>query len=325
MAHMNYRTFGRLAWPVSEVGFGLWGMGGWSGSNDEESMASIERSIELGCTFFDTALVYGDGKSEQLLGRVLRNHRDNSSLKIATKVPPKNMRWPALAEYPISDVFPVDHIRASTERSLENLGLESVDLQQLHVWTDAWALEDGWQRAVDDLKREGLIRGFGISLNRWEPDSAFNAIATGLIDSVQVVYNIFDQNPEDELFPRCREHNVAVIARVPFDEGSLTGTLRRGMTWPSGDWRNLYFTRERLNATMDHVDALAPDLPAGSSMPEAALRFILAHPDVSTVIPGMRRTSHVDQNMAVSGAPPLAAEEMARLRPHRWTRTFVVS
>jgi aryl-alcohol dehydrogenase-like predicted oxidoreductase len=235
------------------------------------------------------------------------------------------MRWPALPEYPIDDVFPADHIRRSTEESLTNLGLESVDLQQLHVWTDAWALDDRWQRAVDDLKRERLIRGFGISLNRWEPDSAFNAIATGLIDSVQVVYNIFDQNPEDELFPRCHEQNIAVIARVPFDEGSLAGAIKRGMRWPEGDWRNLYFTRDRINDTLDHVDRLVPDLPRGSSLAEAALRFILAHPDVSTVIPGMRRIRHVEENIAVSSQPALTDAEMAKLRPHRWIRSFVVA
>ena len=167
---MNTRPFGRLGWPVSEIGYGMWGMGGWSGSNDDESLAAIERSIELGCTFFDTALAYGNGKSEQLFSGVLARHRDKK-LYVATKVPPKNLRWPALPSYPLTDVFPADHIRQSTEISLANLGLDSVDLQQLHVWTDAWAEDDQWQRTVDDLKSEGLIRAFGISVNRWEPAS----------------------------------------------------------------------------------------------------------------------------------------------------------
>ena len=309
---------------MSEVGYGLWGMGGWSGSNDSESLAAIERSIELGCTFFDTALAYGDGKSEQLLGRVLSRHRDKS-LRIATKIPPKNLRWPALPDYPLDDVFPADHIRQSTEKSLANLGLSSVDLQQFHVWTDAWADDDRWVRAVADLKAEGLIHGFGISVNRWQPENVLRAIATGVVDSVQVVYNIFDQHPEDELFPRCRELNVAVIARVPFDEGSLTGTMRRGMTWPAGDWRNLYFTPEILAETMDRVDGLAAEVPAGWTMGQTALKFILAHPAVSTVIPGMRRVAHVDQNMGVSGRPSLPEDTMRRLRTHRWTRTYVVT
>jgi len=321
---MHTRVFGRLGWPVSEVGYGLWGMGGWSGSDDDESMASLERSIELGCTFFDTALAYGTGKSEQLLAQVLARHRDKT-LRVATKVPPKNGRWPALAEYPLDEVFPADHIRACTETSLKKLGLAAVDLQQLHVWTDAWAKDDRWQRAVDDLKAQGLIRGFGISINRWEPASVLKAIDTGLIDSVQVVYNVFDQNPEDELFPRCRERGVAVIARVPFDEGSLTGTMHRGMRWPEGDWRNLYFTREKLDATLTRVEALQADLPSDLTLPDAALRFILASPDVSTVIPGMRRRRHVELNLAASDRGPLAADLMGRLRRHRWTRTYVVA
>jgi len=320
---MKSRIFGRLGWPVSEIGYGMWGMGGWSGSNDDESLAAIERSIALGCTFFDTALAYGDGKSEQLFAPVLRRHRDKT-LRVATKIPPKNKRWPGLPSYAIEDVFPADYIRQSTEISLANLGLSSVDLQQFHVWSDAWADDDRWKRAVDDLKSEGLIRGFGISINRWQPDSVLKAIATGVVDSVQVVYNIFDQNPEDELFPRCRELGVAVIARVPFDEGSLTGTLTRGMSWPEGDWRNIYFTREKLNDTLDRVDRVRADLPPAMSLPEAALKFILACPDVSTVIPGMRRPAHVEANLSVSGQPPLSGELLAKLRAHRWPRTYVV-
>lgn len=320
---MHSRPFGRQPWPVSEVGYGLWGMGGWSGSDDQESMAALDRAIELGCTFFDTALAYGDGKSEQLLGRVLARHRDRK-LVVATKVPPKNLKWPGSAADAARDVFPADHIRRSTERSLRHLNLPAVDLQQLHVWSDAWVNDDGWRRAVDDLKREGLIRAFGISVNRWEPANVLAALRTGLVDSVQVVYNVFDQNPEDELFPACRELGVAVIARVPFDEGSLTGTLRRGMTWPAGDWRNLYFTPDRLDETLDRVDAVSRDVPPGMTLPDLALRFILGNPDVTTVIPGMRRPAHVEANVAASGAPPLSAATRAALRRHRWVRTYVV-
>ena len=320
---MQTRLFGRLGWPVSEVGYGLWGMGGWSGSNDAESMAAIDRSIALGCTFFDTALVYGEGKSEHLLGSVLANHRDKT-VRVATKIPPKNMRWPALPEYALDDVFPADHIRRSTETSLANLGLESVDLQQFHVWSDAWAGDERWMRAIDDLKSQGLIRGFGISVNRWQPANVMKALASGVVDSVQVVYNLFDQNPEDELFPACRERGIAIIARVPFDEGSLTGTLSRSMTWPGGDWRNLYFTPDALNAALDRVDAIAADLPHGFTLPQTALKFILSCPDVSTVIPGMRRVRHVEANLAVSELPALGAGDRARLRAHRWERTHVI-
>ncbi len=298
-------------------------MGGWSGSDDAESMAALERAIALGCTFFDTALAYGNGKSEQLWRAVLAKHRDKP-LITATKIPPKNLKWPALGSYALDDVYPADHIRRSTETSLRNLGVERIDVQQFHVWTDAWADDPRWQRAVDDLKREGLVRAIGISINRWEPANALQALRTGLIDSVQVVYNVFDQNPEDELFPVCRELGVAVIARVPFDEGSLTDTLTRESRWPDGDFRNIYFAPEYLPETLDRVDAFRRDLPPGMSMPEATLRFILANPDVTTVIPGMRRIAHVNANMAASDGPRLDPAVVDRFRRHRWVRTHMI-
>jgi aryl-alcohol dehydrogenase-like predicted oxidoreductase len=321
---MQTRAFGRLGWSVSEIGHGLWGAGGWTGSNDETSLAAIERAIELGCTFFDTALAYGNGRSERLLGTVLARHR-SAQLRVATKIPPLNLKWPARAAYPVKEVFPPDHIRRSTEASLEHLGRSFVDLQQFHVWTDDWAADERWQRAIGDLKREGLIKAFGISVNRWEPANVLKALETGLVDAVQVVYNLFDQDPEDELFPACREFGVAVIARVPFDEGSLTGTLTPKTTWPEGDWRNLYFTREKLAETLDRVEALQSDLPSGMSLPELALRFILSSPDVSTVIPGMRTVQHVEQNLRVSDGRRLDPALVATLNRHRWKRTYVVT
>ena len=308
---------------MSEVGYGLWGVGGWTGSDDDESVKAIERSIELGCTFFDTALAYGDGKSEQILGSVLARHRD-TPLVVATKIPPKNRKWPALPTYTLDEVFPADYIREATEIGLKNLGVSQIDLQQFHVWTDVWAGDERWHRAVDDFKREGLIKGFGISVNRWEPTNILKALETNLVDSVQVVYNIFDQNPEDELFPMCRERGVAVIARVPFDEGSLTDTMTRDLTWPDGDWRNLYFSPEKLAAILDRVDALRPDVPPGMTMPELALRFILANPDVSTIIPGMRRIRNVEANLKVSDGQPLSEAVMWKMRKHRWVRTYLV-
>ncbi len=320
---MRTRTFGRLGWPVSEIGYGLWGMGGWTGGDDEESIAALERSIAIGCTFFDTALAYGQGKSERLLGEVLARHR-GKNLVVASKVPPMNLKWPALAEYALEDTFPADHIRRCTETSLTHLGIDALDLQQLHVWSDTWAEDTRWQRVVDDLKREKMIRGFGISINRWEPTNIVQAIKTGLIDSVQVVYNVFDQDPEDVLFPLCHEMNIAVIARVPFDEGSLTGTMTRGMTWPAGDWRNLYFSPEKLAETIARIERVKEDLPAAMPLPELALRHILSHPTVSTVIPGMRRARHVEANLAVSDGQHLAPPVLDRLKRHRWNRNYVV-
>lgn len=320
---MRRRTFGRLGWQVSEIGFGTWGMGGWSGADDTASRAALDRAVDLGINFFDTALAYGSGKSEELVGEMLRRHTGDG-LFVATKVPPMNLRWPGRASTPASAAFPAEHIRASTETSLRNLGVERIDLQQLHVWSDAWAGDEGWQREAERLKAEGKIGGFGISVNRWEPANVLRAIETGLVDAVQVVYNVFDQAPEDALFPACRARGVAVIARVPFDEGSLTGTLTPDSTWPEGDWRRTYFTPDNLQATLARVEALAPDLPPGSPMPETALRFILANEDVSTIIPGMRQVRHVETNAAASKAGPLSTAEVEKLRKHRWDRGYEV-
>jgi aryl-alcohol dehydrogenase-like predicted oxidoreductase len=320
---MRTRRFGRLGWHVSEVGYGMWGMGGWTGSDDKQSAESIDRAVSRGCNFFDTAYAYGMGKSEKLLGDALRRHA-GTKLYVATKVPPKNLKWPGRAETPASEVFPAQHIIEFTHKSLDNLGTPRLDLQQLHVWNDAWVDDEGWQRAADDLKRQKLIVGFGISVNRWEPSNVLKALRTGLVDSVQVVYNIFDQNPEDQLFPACRELDIAVIARVPFDEGSLTGTLTRDSKWPEGDWRNIYFTPDNLAETLGRVDRLKALVPEGLTLPDLALRFVLANPTVSTVIPGMRKTAHVERNLAAGDAPPLTPDLLAALRRHRWDRTHVI-
>ena len=316
---MRNRTFGRLGWPVSEIGYGMWGMGGWSGANDDQSRRALQHAVDLGCNFFDTAWGYGAGHSERLLGELVRAN-PGKRLYTATKIPPKNFRWPSHRGDPIAEAFPPDHIREYTEKSLTNLGLPNVDLIQFHVWEDAWADDEGWQRAMDDLKREGLVHGVGVSINRWEPENALRTIATGQIDSVQVIYNIFDQAPEDALFPACRAHNIGVIARVPFDEGTLTGTLTKESRWPEGDWRNTYFVPENLVPSVERADALKPLVPAGMTMAEMALRFILANPDVSTVIPGMRTLERVTQNISTSSAGPLPAPLIGQLRAHRWDR-----
>jgi len=317
---MRSRTFGRTGWDVSEIGYGMWGMAGWTGSDDEESRASLDRAVELGCNFFDTAFAYGEGHSERLLGELLRRH-PGKRLIAATKIPPKNGCWPAKSTYALDEVFPPDYIREYTEQSLENIGVSTLDLQQFHVWSDAWAADERWQRVVSDLKREGLVRAFGISINRWQPANALRALETGLLDAVQVVYNVFDQNPEDELFPVCQERNVAVIARVPFDEGSLTDTLTPNSRWPDGDFRNIYFSPENLRATLPRVERLRLLVPPGMTMPELALRHILEHPAVSTIIPGMRKLRNVEANLRVSDGQPLPVEVVERLKDHRWVRT----
>jgi aryl-alcohol dehydrogenase-like predicted oxidoreductase len=316
---MKQRSFGRLGWNVSEIGYGMWGMGGWTGSEDAESMASLQQAVELGCNFFDTAWAYGEGHSERLLGDLVRSQRE-TRLYVATKIPPKNQKWPARPEYRLDDVFPPEYIRRLTESSLENLGLQQIDLIQFHVWDDGWARDERWQRAIDDLKRERLVQAVGLSLNRWEPENGIRTIRSGLIDAVQVIYNIFDQSPEDKLFPACRELGVAVIARVPFDEGTLTGMLREDSRWPKGDWRNHYFGPANLKASVARAEALRPLVPPDSTMPELALRFILSNADVSTVIPGMRKPRHVEANLAASNKGRLDAGLIEKLRAHRWDR-----
>ena len=316
---MRQRSFGRLGWDVGEVGYGMWGLAGWSGSDDRESLDSLDRAIELGCNFFDTAWGYGEGRSEAILGEVVRAHTDRQ-LYVATKIPPKNFKWPSRRGFSLDDCFPPDHIREFAEKSLSNLGLPRIDLLQFHVWEDAWANDERWQRAVEDLKAEGLIGGVGISVNRWEPTNGIEAAKTGLIDAIQVIYNIFDQAPQDELLPFCAAHGVAVIARVPFDEGTLTGTLTKESTWPDGDWRGTYFVPENLNASVDHAEALRPLIPPGMTMPELALRWILTDPRVATVIPGMRRRRNVEANTAVSDGRGLDSVLYGELADHRWDR-----
>jgi aryl-alcohol dehydrogenase-like predicted oxidoreductase len=298
----------------------MWGMAGWTGSDDQESHASLDLAVARGCNFFDTAWAYGDGHSEELLGQALKRH-PGTRLYSATKIPPKNRKWPARPEYSLDDVYPPDYIREYTEKSLRNLDVSTIDLQQFHVWSDTWASDDRWQRAAATLKEQGLVRAIGISINRWQPANVLRALETGLIDAVQVVYNLFDQSPEDELFPACREKNIAVIARVPFDEGSLTGTLTAESRWPEGDFRNFYFRPENLTPTLARVDALRQIVPPDMTMPELALRHILQQPDVSTVIPGMRKLRHVEENSAVSDGRPLPEPLMAQLRRQRWDRT----
>jgi aryl-alcohol dehydrogenase-like predicted oxidoreductase len=316
---MRYRTFGRTGWQVSEVGYGMWGLAGWTGSDDEQTRQSLQLAVDLGCTFFDTALAYGEGRSERMLGELVRAN-PGKRLYTATKVPPKNRIWPSRRGDRMEDVFPRDHIRASVEQSLASLGLPGVDLIQFHVWEDAWADDPRWQHAAEELKRDGLVRAIGVSVNRWEPANVLRTLRTGLVDAVQVIYNLFDQSPEDQLFPLCRELNVAVIARVPFDEGSLTGTLTKDSQWPEGDWRNIYFTRQNLLPTVERVEALKPLVPPDSTLPEIALRFILSNHDVAAVIPGMRQSRNVRANIAASDAGPLPEDLLTQLRGHRWDR-----
>jgi aryl-alcohol dehydrogenase-like predicted oxidoreductase len=320
---MRYREFGTCGYQVSQLGFGAWGIGGtqWLGGTDHESVRALRRALELGVNFIDTALAYGDGHSERLVGRVVREA--GTRIYVATKVPPKNRLWPARVGIGIEQVFPCQYILECTEQSLKNLGLETIDLQQLHVWNPEWIQADDWRRAFEKLKRSGKVRAVGVSINDHRPETALELIRTGLIDAVQVIYNIFDQSPERELFPLCRERNIAALARCPLDEGSLTGAITEATEFDPRDFRAYYFRGDRKRQVAERVAALQRDL-AGveGSLPEIALRFCLSHPAVSTVIPGMRRARHVEANAAASGRGPLAPETLAVLKRHVWDKNF---
>ncbi len=316
---MKYRKLGRTGWDVSEIGYGMWGMGAWKESDDQISRRSLSIAVENGVNFFDTAWAYGMGHSERLLGELLNAHPDKK-LYTASKIPPKNFKWPAKPEYRLDDCYPTDHIMDYTHRTLKNLGREQLDLMQFHTWDDGWTEREEWQRAVEDLKVSGKVRAMGISMNRWEPENGIKALQSGLIDVVQVIYNIFDQAPEDVLFPLCDELNIGVIARVPFDEGTLTGNITRETVFPKGDWRASYFVPENLEASAAKADLLRPVIPEGMTMAEMALRFILSNSTVSTTIPGMRKERNVLANVATSDGENFSAKMIEELRKHRWDR-----
>ena len=317
---MQNRRFGRSGWQISEIGYGMWGLAGWTGSDRKETDDSLNLAVESGVNFFDTAWGYGEGLSERILGDLIRRYPDRK-LYAATKIPPKNRQWPSRSEFLLKDVFPADYIVEYTEKSLKNLGTERIDLLQFHVWEDSWAQEDEWKEAIQKLTQEGKVERWGISVNRWEPDNVLKTLETGLIDAVQVIYNIFDQAPEDNLFPLCKKLDIGVIARVPFDEGTLTGTFTKDTTFPADDWRSTYFVPENLNSSVDHAETLKADIPEGMTMPELALRFILNNPDVHTTIPGMRKLPHVRSNVSASDGKLLDPKLAEKLKEHRWNRS----
>ena len=315
---MKYRKLGRTGFEVSDIAYGLWGMGDWSGSDDKQSLASLQLAVDSGCNFFDTAWSYGEGKSDSLLGETLA--RNQKRLYAASKIPPANGKWPALPKYKYHDVFSADHVLKYADQIRKKLRVDSIDVLQFHVWDDSWTDNPEFHSSVEKLKDGGWIRYFGLSLNRWEPNNGIKALHTGLVDVVQVIYNIFDQAPENELLPTCQELNVGVIARVPLDEGSLGGKMTLTTRFPKNDWRSGYFGPENLEKTIKRVDKLKKVLPAGMTLPEMSLRFILSHPAVSTTIVGMRSPEHVRQNIAASDAGPLDAGLLTELKKHRWDR-----
>lgn len=321
---MRNRRFGRLGWQVSEIGYGAWQIGGnmWGEVGERDAEAAIEAALEAGITFFDTAWAYGRGRSEKILGRVLTRTGARDRVRVATKVPPMNMEWPANHASKLRDVFPASWIRQCTKESVEALGF-TPDVQQLHVWSDSWADDNEWSDELSRLKSEGMFAAFGVSINDHEPETALRVVSSGKIDSVQVIYNVFDQTPEKELYPACMENDVAVIVRVPLDEGSLGGKLTKDMSFAPDDVRSRYFAGDRLAQAVDHVEALRPLLERdGQTLAQGALRFCLTHPAVTTVIAGSTKPKHIADNASVSDMGGLNDETLDALRAHAWPRNF---
>lgn len=320
---MNQRKLGKTNLKISEIGYGAWGIGnsGWHGADDKESIHALHRAIELGVNFIDTAIAYGAGHSERLVGQVVRERSE--TIFVASKVPPANREWPARSGVPASETFSAKHVIESTEASLMNLGLDTIDVQQFHVWSDDWVGQGDWLEGIQQLKKQGKIRFFGVSINDHQPANAIRLIETGVVDTVQVIYNLFDQSPEDELFPVCQKYDVGVIVRVPFDEGGLTGRITPDTVFPEGDFRNGYFKDDRKREVYERVQKLTQELGADiAKAPEIALRYILSHPAVSTVIPGMRSVRNVEYNCAVGDGRGLPHEQVEILKAHRWIRNF---
>jgi len=313
---MQYRTLGRTGLRLSEIGFGAWGIGGgWGPRDDEAAVEALQRAFRLGVTFFDTAYVYGDGRSEQLIARALSSKRDQ--IVLASKVPPKTYKWPVTPSQPVSETFPAQWITQCTERTLLNLGADHLDLQQLHAWTDEYNEQLEWYEALVKLREQGKVRFFGVSANDWDPYGTVRLVESGRIDSIQVIYNIFEQRPAERLFPAALQHNVGIIARVPFEEGLLTGAFNEHTQFPAGDWRGQWLTRDRLAEAARRTKRLeaflADDRPTLAAL---ALKFCLAHPAVSTAIPGMRRPKHAETNCAASDGKPLPREVAEALKEH---------
>ncbi|MBV8375550.1 MAG: aldo/keto reductase [Verrucomicrobia bacterium] len=320
---MNYRKLGKTGLDVSEVGFGAWGIGKgmWVGAEDDESVKALHRAFDLGLNFVDTALRYGDGHSERLVGKAVKERSE--TIYVATKVPPKNLQWPAQPGVPAEKAFPAEHVIACTEESLQNLGLDAIQVQQFHVWSDDWVDQGDWLDAIQKLKKEGKIRSFGVSINDYQPENAIKLVQTGLVDTVQVIYNIFEQPPEDQLFLACQKHNVGVIVRVALDEGGLSGKITPETKFEEGDFRNRYFRGNRKREVYERVQKIAADLDIGlDQMAETALRYVLSHNAVSTVIPGMRSIRNVEQNCALGDGRGLPEKVVKQLKAHRWARNF---
>jgi aryl-alcohol dehydrogenase-like predicted oxidoreductase len=321
---MKKRTLGRTNLEVSEIGFGAWAIGGsWGTQKEEDSLAALHRALDLGVNFIDTAAGYGDGRSERIIGKVLKERGERERVIVSTKTPPAPGPWPPSPYCRWEDRYSEKYLRENVEERLKNLGTERLDVLLLHSWTRAWNRDPVPLEILETLQKEGKIRYFGISTPEHDQNSLVALMKDGRLDVVEVIYNIFEQEPAAELLPVAAAGNVGVIARMPFDESALTGKLTERTRFEEGDFRNKYFLGDRLSRTVREVQKVQDDLSAsGYTLPQAALKFALAHPAVSTSIPGMRNVDQVEANLAVSEMPAMSEALLKTLHKHNWRRAF---
>ncbi|MBN1442204.1 MAG: aldo/keto reductase [Planctomycetes bacterium] len=319
---MKKRRLGKSGFDVSEIGFGAWALGGgWGDQKDEDSRAALRRYLDLGGNFIDTAQAYGDGRSERIIGEVLRETR--AGAVVATKLPPRKGRWGPPSWTPLDEVFPPRYVVEGVDFSLQNLRAERIDIYQLHTWCETWNTADELLAALEKLKKDGKVAAVGISTTESYPECVIGALRTGVIDSLQVIFNLFEQHPRDSIFPVCREEDVGIIVRVPFDEGVLTGKFTAGTTFSETDFRRHYFRGNNLAASIERVEVLRrwkeANYPDGT-LADLALAWVLSHDDVGSVIPGIRNVRQADLNTAAAKMPRLSAETLRDLKKYAWRR-----
>ncbi len=322
---MHYRTFGKLGWKFSEISFGAWAIGGdmWGPQDDAESMRALHKAIDLGVNFIDTAQGYGKGHSEELIGKVLKERREE--IYVATKVPPREAKWPPPDDSDPLKFFPPQYLIERCEGSLRTLQRDYIDIYQFHTWATSFNIRDEWFEAMRKLQAQGKIRAIGVSVPDTTPDNVIGALALDKVQSVQVIYNIFEQYPQWNLFPVCEKLGIGVIVRVPFDEGALTGKYTAQTIFPEGDVRRHYFRGRNLPAVVERVEKVREfknKRHPNMSMAEYALRFCLSHTAVNTVIPGIRSVQQAEMNLAASDGKWLDAEELEELKPFAWRKDF---
>ncbi|MFO7632008.1 MAG: aldo/keto reductase [Caldilinea sp.] len=319
---MQYRNLGRTGMEVSAIGFGAWAIGGsWGPQDEQDSLAALHRAIDLGVNFIDTAAGYGNGKSERLIGQVLKQRSE--TVYVATKTPPLPGNWPPSPYDVAEERYPERYLRENVEERLRTLQTDCIDLLQLHTWTRAWNRNPKPFEVLRKLQAEGKIRSVGVSTPEHDQNSVIDLMRDGYVDAVQVIYNIFDQEPAAELLPAAQETQTGILVRVVFDEGVLAGKYTANTHFAEGDFRNNYFAGDRLARAVARVDKIKADIAEyGVSMPQVALQFALAHLAVSTVIPGIRNIYQAEANSAVADAAPLPDALMEKLRGHAWLRSF---